>query len=595
MKNRLLISIAAFIVLIGTGCNDNFLDRFPETSITEENFFQTASDLELYSNQFYEYYMYGGAHFMDFIGDYPSDNIVSAATTSTLHQMMSGGITPTNVEQWDWSKIRTVNFMIARAGKAAGDGVEHYIGLARLTRANLYYYEKVLNYSDVPWYSRDLQTTDEELLYKTQDPRALVVDSVIADLEYAANVMKSNPDRTLLSKEAALAYLARTALFEASWRKYHSELGLNDAEVYYQKTIAACEELMNSGSFSLYPDYAGIFRNDDLKGNPEMIFYQDYNLGDPNLIWWNAEWDHRGMFSRDLMESYLYVDGDKAVPYTSVEGYETKDFDAYYRNRDPRLVASFWTPGYQRFGQPNAAIPDLLKGGYAIKKFEATSSNQSGWGSSAKCFADQPILRYAEVLLNYAEAKAELGILTQADLDKSVNLLRDRAGMPRASLADWKSNVDPVLSDKYPNIQSSQKGAVLEIRRERRVELVDEGFRLKDLMRWGLGAYLEKMQEGLYFPGFGTYDLNANGEPDVLIIENIADKDKYADLLNQYSISVYALSDGNITLTEGTKGYIKPAGKDGVFKFKAPQYYYMPVSEQDMLVNPNLTQNKNWK
>lgn len=317
-------------------------------------------------------------------------------------------------------------------------------------------------------------------------------------------------------------------------------------------------------------------------------------MGDPNLVWYNNLWDASGMFSRDLMETYLYIDGDKAIPFTSVEGYQTKDFNTFYENRDPRLLASFWTPGYQRFGQPNAAIPDLHKGGYAIKKWEATSTNQSGWGSTAKCYADQPILRYAEVLLNYAEAKAELGILTQADLDKSINLLRDRAGVPRASLSEWESCIDPVLLEKYPNVQSSQKGAVLEIRRERRVELVAEGFRTKDLMRWSLGSYFEKMQEGLYFSQLGLYDLNADGDPDVLLIADKSEQENYTDSLGG-TISVYALSDGNIMLTKGNKGYIKPAGKDGLFKFEAPKYYYTPISEQDILINPNLIQNSFWK
>lgn len=594
MNVRILI-VAVISMAFFPGCNDSFMDRFPETSITEGNFFRSASDLELYSNQFYNYFLQEGSPFMTILGDYPSDNMVTTLTTSEMHRLMTGAITPTNISQWDWTRIRTVNFMLARAGNATGDGVEHYIGLARMVRACLYYYEKVLRYSDVPWYSRDLQTTDDDLLYKTQDSRTLVVDSVMADFDYAVSVMNSGTDRTKLTKEVALAYLARTALFEGSWRKYHAELGLEDADVYFHKAIDACEQLMNSGLFTLYSDYSGIFRNDDLKGNPEIIFYEDYNLGDPNLTWWNDEWSARGMFSRDLMESYLYVDGEKAIPYTSVDGYATKSFNEFYKNRDSRLVASFWTPGYQRLGQPNAAIPDLQQGGYGVIKYDALATNQSGWGATAKCYADLPILRYAEILLNYAEAKAELGILTQADLDKSINLLRDRVGMPRAILAEWESNIDPVIAAKYPNVQSSQKGAVLEIRRERRIELLHEGFRYNDLMRWSCGKYFADMQEGIYFPGYGIYDLNSDGDPDVLIIGSDSEKKQYEDVLNQYEIFVYTLSDGYVTLTDGTKGYIKPAGRDNIFTFEAPKYYYMPISEQDILINSNLVQNQFWK
>ncbi len=596
MKNKLFSTIVILSILIIVSCNDDFLNRYPETSITEANYFKSANDLELYSNQFYNYFMYfGSSFFASLPTDRPSDNVCTSSTDEELYMLMSGGIVPSNASQWDWSKIRTVNYMIARAGNATGDNISHYIGLARMVRACLYYYEEVLRYSDVPWYSHDLQTTDKELLYKTQDSRALVVDSIMADFDYAVKTMKSGSDRTLLSKETAQAYLARTALFEASWRKYHSELGLNDADKYYKKAISACEELMNSQEFSLTTDYVANFRNNDLKGNKEMIMYQDYNYGDPNLTWWNGLWGSYGMLSRDLMESYLYVKDNKAIPYTSVEGYQTKSFDEFYKNRDPRLIATFWTPGFTRYGQPNAAIPDLKDGGYAIKKYEAFSTNQLGWGASAKCYSDLPIFRYAEILLIYAEAKAELGIMTQADVDKTINLLRDRVGMPRASLSEWLNNIDPVLDKKYPNVQSSQKGAVLEIRRERRVELASEGFRYKDLMRWACGQYFDKVQEGIYFPGFGKYDLNGDGDPDILIVATNADKEKYATDIARYSIISYVLEDGNVSLSNGTSGYIKPAGKDGVFKFESPKDYYYPVSAQDMTINPNLVQNRYWK
>lgn len=596
MKNKIVISIVALLALWMIGCNDAFLDRYPETSITEVNFFKSAGDLELYSNQFYDYFMYfGTGFFTNTPSDYPSDNVCTSTTDTELYRLMSGGIVPANASQWDWTKIRTVNFMIARAGNATGDDVNHYIGLARMVRACLYYYEKVLKYSDVPWYSRDLQTTDHDLLYKTQDPRALVVDSVLADLDYAVEMMQSGSDRTLLTKETAWAYLARTALFEASWRKYHPELGLNDADTYYQKAILACEELMNSKKFALHVDYEANFRNDDLKGNREMILYQDYNFGDPNFTWWNAQWYINGMLSRDLMETYLYIKEDKAVPFTSIEGYQTKSFHDFYQNRDPRLTATFWTPGFTRYGQPHAAIPELTDGGYAIKKYEALPTNQSGWGTSAKCYADLPIFRYAEILLIYAEAKAELGTLTQADLDNTINLLRDRVGMPRASLAGWLSSMDPVLVQKYPNVQSSQKGAVLEVRRERRVELACEGFRDKDLKRWSCGQYFDDVQEGIYFPGFGIYDLNEDGDPDILLVATNADKEKYADIISQYSMYSYVLEEGLVTLSNGTHGCIKPAGKEGIFKFETPQNYYYPVSEQDITINPNLVQNKYWK
>ena len=466
MNKKILFSIVALSLVLSSGCNDDFLDRYPETNVTEANFFKTSSDLELYSNQFYRY-------FESIRYDYPSDNICTPTTNDELFQVMSGGILPSNATQWNWTDIRNVNFMIARSGNVSGEETAHFVGLARMVRAYLYYYDKVLRYSNVPWYSRDLQTTDEDLLYKTQDSRSLVVDSVMADLNFAVVNMKSNTDRTLFSKEVALALLARIALSEASWRKYHAELELNDADKYYQIAIAACEELMRSGSFSLNIDYAANFRNNDLKGNPEMIMYQDFNYGDPNRVWWNQSWEGHGMLSRDLMETYLYIDGDKAKPFTSVEGYNEMSFDEFYKNRDSRLEATFWTPGYVCTNWTSPRIPNLIYGGYGIKKYDGLPTNQNGYAASAICWSDLPIFRYAEILLNYAEAMDAWKGADYTDNDHPLSA--------RAALNQVRSAAD------MPAVTTDGDAFTESIRRERRVELAFEDHRFWDIRRWKIG------------------------------------------------------------------------------------------------------------
>ena len=148
----------------------------------------------------------------------------------------------------------------------------------------------------------------------------------------------------------------------------------------------------------------------------------------------------------------------------------------------------------------------------------------------------------------YAEAKAELGILTQDDVNQTINLIRQRAGMPDASLDDWLANIDPVQDERYSNVQSAQKGAVLEVRRERRIELACEGFRYGDLMRWGCGKLFEAAPEGAYIPGMGYYDVTGDGQPDVAIVEKKADIDKIPEEDKQkYKLTVYAL-EGNISI-----------------------------------------------
>lgn len=596
MKNKILISIYAVFALLMMSCNDSFLDQKPETDITEANFFKSDADLELYSNQFYNWFMHNSTttSLVSSFADWPSDNNPTVNTTPEIYKRLSGGLSAATASQWDWSSIRTVNFMIARANNATGTNVKHYIGLARLVRA-LLYYDKVRTYSDVPWYSRDLQTTDKDLLYKAQDPRALVVDSIMADLDYAVANMNTVSDRTLLGKEVALAIQGRIALSEGSWRKYHSELGLNDANTFYQKAASACEQLMALNEFSLNSSYADNFRNNDLKGNPEMIMYQDNNK-DLGLMWsYNDVWGGMGGFSRDLEETYLYVKDGKTMPFTSVEGYNKMGVNELFKNRDPRLIISAWSPGVCAAGIKTPFVPLLSHVGYNVLKWNGTDTNCVGYGPGQVCFGDYPSIRYAEVLLNYAEAKAELGTLTQADVDKTINLLRQRVGMPTASLSDWLSNIDPVLEAKYHNVTSTQKGAVLEVRRERRVELAYEGFRYNDLMRWALGENFAVIEDGIYIPHLGELDMTGDGVPDIAVVATTADKEAIASDIAKYNLTTYVLSDGEIKLSNGTSGYVSLCGVDGLFKFTSPRDYYYPISQQDMNINPNLVQNKFWK
>ena len=137
-----------------------------------------------------------------------------------------------------------------------------------------------------------------------------------------------------------------------------------------------------------------------------------------------------------------------------------------FEDRDPRYRQTFMYPGYIRPGDAKPFIPNLNLGGYTQIKFVPQDPQQNQWGCS---YNDLPLMRLGEILLIYAEAKAELGTLTQADLDKSINQLRDRVGMPHMVLSEL--TIDPTLEQQYPNVNGNLKNAILEIRRERRVEL----------------------------------------------------------------------------------------------------------------------------
>ena len=590
IKNMIKIAAIGFVSMVGlSGCNDSFMDKYSETSITEDGFFKTPGDLEIYTNNMYGYI---SADYWDVA----SDNVMYVEEAG-IYSKMRGELNPNKAGAWSWGSIRNVNFMLARTNNVVGDVAEinHYIGLARMFRAKLYY-DKVLSYSDVPWYSRDLQTTDTEELFKPQDPRALVVDSVMADLDFAVKNMKDNSSgRTRWYRSGALAMQARIALAEGCWRKYHPELGLNDADRFFKVAADACNAIMNTGNYELSVGegaYGALFNSQDLSSNKEMIIFEDYSNELGRLHGAGARFDWTTGLSRDLMEDYYVIEDGKAKRFQDVPDYDKKTFLEIFENRDPRLGQTFMTPGFIRPGSSEPHRQKITIGGYPQVKFSPGTFDQFEWG---KAYTDLPLIRYAEVLLMYAEAKAELGELTQDDIDRSINLIRDRAGVPRATLSEWLANIDPVQANRYPNVTSSQKGAILEVRRERRIELACEGFRFDDLMRWGAGKLMEKAPEGMYIGKLGYIDLTGDGQPDYAVVATQADADAIPQAdKEKYKLNVEILEGNTIELTGGDKGYIRLIAQVNKWKFIEPKYYYSPIATQDIVLNKNLVQNKYW-
>ena len=590
IKNMIKIAAIGFVSMVGlSGCNDSFMDKYSETSSTEDGFFKTPGDLEIYTNNMYGYI---SADYWDVA----SDNVMYVEEAG-IYSKMRGELNPNKAGAWSWGSIRNVNFMLARTNNVVGDVAEinHYIGLARMFRAKLYY-DKVLSYSDVPWYSRDLQTTDTEELFKPQDPRALVVDSVMADLDFAVKNMKDNSSgRTRWYRSGALAMQARIALAEGCWRKYHPELGLNDADRFFKVAADACNAIMNTGNYELSVGegaYGALFNSQDLSSNKEMIIFEDYSNELGRLHGAGARFDWTTGLSRDLMEDYYVIEDGKAKRFQDVPDYDKKTFLEIFENRDPRLGQTFMTPGFIRPGSSEPHRQKITIGGYPQVKFSPGTFDQLEWG---KAYTDLPLIRYAEVLLMYAEAKAELGELTQDDIDRSINLIRDRAGVPRATLSEWLANIDPVQANRYPNVTSSQKGAILEVRRERRIELACEGFRFDDLMRWGAGKLMEKAPEGMYIGKLGYIDLTGDGQPDYAVVATQADADAIPQAdKEKYKLNVEILEGNTIELTGGDKGYIRLIAQVNKWKFIEPKYYYSPIATQDIVLNKNLVQNKYW-
>lgn len=284
---------------------------------------------------------------------------------------------------------------------------------------------------------------------------------------------------------------------------------------------------------------------------------------------------------KDLVNSYLMADGSR---FTDQPNYREQKFTGEIQNRDPRLSQTIRTPGYTRIGESGTLPPNMgaTVTGYQLTKFVS----ERAYDSFDASITDLPIFRYAEVLLNYAEAKAELGTLTQADLDLSINLLRDRVGMPHLVLSQANSNPDPFLENQYINVdQGANKGMILEIRRERRIELYMENFRWDDLMRWKEGQKLTQPFRGMYFPGEGEYDLEDDGDIDVVI---------YTGEVSNQAEGIAYLRLGEDIMLDGNGLIIPQPGASEQRSFDESKDYLYPLPRTELLLNSNLEQNPGW-
>lgn len=603
MKRIILIN--SLFILFMTACNDEFMDRFPETSIGVEYFFNTQDDLAMYV---YGMYDFTGVRNYSNDGYYTTDNAANTGNTE-LQTMMTGNPSSSTITGgWDWEKLRNINYFLENADKAnvTDDIKNHYIGVARFFRAR-FYMDKVKRYSDVPWYDHVIQPNNEEDLMKARDPRDFVIGKIFEDFQFAAGHVMNGQPKGAVNNWIVLSYMARAALYEATFRKYHSELELaGTANQYFDLAVEAAGNVMTNGGFSLYntghpeSDYGSLFTSDDLTDNPEVILPVIYEDNVINSGWWAFMFGNYEVSpSKDLLQAYLMNDGSF---YSQQAGYETYSIVQEFENRDPRLKQTYAFPGYvlvntDTYSQGGGIyIQQLQKnftGYHQIKGFVNDKD------AVVQHNVDFPVVRYAEILLIYAEAKAELGELTQADLDQSVNLIRARAGMPSLTM---NPPVDPVQQVRYAGVENStsQWAELLEIRRERRIELALEGYRYDDLMRWKTGTLIEKEPVGLYFPGLGKFDLTGDGVEDIKLISNsesipaadAKEKNSLGITLVYYRVGAFG-SDASFYLENGTSGYIIAVRERGTFV--DPKYYYRPVPAPDVALNPNLTQIFGWE
>ncbi len=589
-------SIVAMTLLMGlSACND-LLDLKPLSQISQADYFQTETDLQLFSNPFYN----------NLLDKSPYDMQSDLYVCQNLSDIMLGGTkrtVPASGGGWSWTDLRRMNTLIAYAGQCKDeDAVIKYTALTRFFRA-YFYFEKIKRFGDVPWYEVELGSADEEL-YNARDSREFVMTKMIEDIDYAiANLPnkqeeKSSPYR--VNKYAAMALKAQFCLYEGTYRKYYSlNLEGHDYKYYLEQSAAVAQNLMNDGVYSLYStnhpesDYLTLFAEENADPNEYILAIKfDYGLS----IYHNATahtlvpTQGRPGLTRKMVNTYLKKDG---TAFTNQSGWQEMSFIEEMKDRDPRLAQSIRTPGYKRIGQTTVLAPDLsisVTGYQPIKFVQDPKASGGNVDRNDRSTCDLPVYRYAEVLLNYAEAKAELGTLTQADLDKSINLIRQRAGMPGLEMNTANANPDRYLSDSetgYLNVTGANKGVILEIRRERAIELNQEGFRFDDLVRWKAGYCIDQSTYGMYFPGPGAYDLSGDGQPDVTLYANGTPKPVVT--------SGVAYEIGNeIILSGGNKGYVYYHKNIERTPFDEGRDYLYPIPINERSLNHNLTQNPGW-
>jgi len=577
MKKYILYLLAG-VAACGLNSCEDALDRFPKDRLSPDEFFHTEEECQLYTNDFYTIFPSAGAIYGE-----TADIIAKTTLTS---EVLGNRTVPAKADSWKWEKLRDINFFLQYSSNCTDEHVRlQYEGVARFFRA-YFYFEKVKYYGDVPWVDRPIASDDQEL-YKGRDSREMVMQKVIGDLDFAIANLPAEKSVYRVTRWTALALKSRVCLFEGTFRKYH---GLEGYESYLSACETASKRFMTESGYSVYTSgttpYLNLFSS--LKAiDTEIVLARAYNTAiglkhDVNGYLTSITMGRPGLL-KNIANMYLMKDG---TPFTAQPGWETMQLPDESKNRDGRFAQTVRTPGYKRIDDTALSAPNLAATmtGYQLVKYLQAAKYDSYNASTS----DMPLFRAAEVLLNYAEAKAELGTLTQGDIDLSIKPLRDRAGVVNLSLEAANAAPDPYLASAetgYANVTGDNKGVILEIRRERTVELLMENLRYWDIMRWKEGKRFEKPFTGLYFPGTGSYDLNGDGVDDICI---------WSGSKPSTSAPVVYELGKEIFLSGGESGYVI-VHTDYTRTWNEARDYLYPVPTDDrVLTQGAISQNPGW-
>lgn len=583
MKKRLnkIYLLFGFGALIATsGCSD-FLDRQPIDKFTNDEYWTSEGNVRTYAwNLYNEFLGYGNGTGTTSEFYFQSSSASGCANISddldnnsflTLQSTSS-----TTSSEWTnyYSTIRSTNLMLQKLPQVpmTAAAVKHWDGVARFFRA-FTYFRLVQRYGDVPYVNKCVGAKDASNIYVKRTSRNVVMDSVKADLEKAITELYPNDGgATTINKYTAYALLCRVGLYEGTYRKYQN---LGDGTEFLKAAKNAALEIFNSKAYALGTDFKAAYNSTDLSTNKEMILYKKYLpsvLGHSLLSYTNSSTTLNGM-TKAAIESYACADGLPIGQSSLYKG--DKSLTNVVASRDKRLVAALDTNGY---GYTDKALYGVITSstGYVISLFNNFDPKirplASDVVTGGQNHTDAPVFGLAEVMLNYAEACAELGSCTQADLDISVNLLRKRAGLPDLTIVG-ADNVtvngvlinDPKRTADLEKVSGSTEVSPLiwEIRRDRRAELMAWTYiRYYDLMRWHRGQYLD-----------------FTNNPDVALGARLVGVSTTKTRLNP-------------------DGYIIPYASSAVRTFVSPKHYLNSIPLNDISLYAaegiELTQNPGW-
>jgi hypothetical protein len=500
-KTISLTFLALLIIGMIAGC-DKMLTKPPLDQATDKTFWNNEKDIKTFAFGFYPHFFsgYGSGYtggkffsYIDFASNWKINDtygyLVPPKFSTRAPSSSADATPPITGDTWSngYAYVRKANLFINRVKNSPIDETakKKWIGIGRFFRA-LEYQKLVLTFGDVPYYSQVLKKDENKKLYKKRTPRTQVADSMLADFQYAAqNVPPSTGAAQLtVNKYVILAFESRAMLFQGSWLYYH-KMGKNqEAEKFLKAAKDAAMQIIKSGNYSITSNYRKLFNSEDLSGNPGIILYRKYQTGVTTHSM-NAYSDYTPQtgINKDGYDAYLMDDG--LPPDLSPEWKGDKSISALFKHRDPRFDETFIDTL-----RLNGEISNYSSTGISQKKFLNEQIVGQTAGTAPYNNTDSPVMRYGEVLLNYAEATAILAqmgqsTLTQHDLDISINKLRDRPGinMPHLQIM---GNMPAVNGKTYddPKRDPDVSPIMWEIRRERRIELMMEGFRFNDLRRW---------------------------------------------------------------------------------------------------------------